>query len=180
MDGVKQRAMARLNGPTKFLKIYLTALRILHSKQTWHGWIPLTQPQYSPTFTCKYCATFLNNIAKHVKTLFCRRRDIYKCKLHKIFYVKLSVAAEKMGAATSLRALLLLVWLLVGHFMSDKSARGAKQSVSYMAPETLRRELVCRAKLCVARCYACSSHLYTDVSRICSNASCQLVSRVLI
>jgi len=42
MEGVKQRAMARLNGRTKFLKSYLTAFHILHSKQTWHGWIPLT------------------------------------------------------------------------------------------------------------------------------------------
>jgi len=84
-----------------------------------------------------------------------------------------------MGTATSLRALLMLVQLLVGHFMSDKSARGAKQSVSYMRPESLRRELVWNGKLCGTRCYACSSHLYTDVSRIGSNASCQLVSRAL-
>jgi hypothetical protein len=97
--------MARLNGGTKLLKSYLTAFRILHSKQTWHGWIPFSEPQYSPTFTCKYYVTFLNNIEKHVKALFCRRQDIYKCKFYQIFYEKLSVAAEKMGAA-SLRALL--------------------------------------------------------------------------
>jgi len=42
MEGVKEQAMARLNGRNKFLKSYLTALCILHSKQTWHGWIPLT------------------------------------------------------------------------------------------------------------------------------------------
>lgn len=54
-----------------------------------------------------------------------------------------------MGAATSLRALLMLVQLLVGHFMSDKSVRGAKQIVSYMGLETLRS-----GKLYRARCYA--------------------------
>jgi len=60
-----------------------------------------------------------------------------------------------MGAATNVRALLMLVLLLVGHFMSDKSARGAKQCVSYMRPETLRREQVWNGKLCGTRCYLC-------------------------
>jgi hypothetical protein len=48
-----------------------------------------------------------------------------------------------MEIATCLRVLLMLVELIAGHFSSDKSVQRAKQSVSYMGPETLVRELVC-------------------------------------
>jgi hypothetical protein len=50
---------------------------------------------------------------------------------------------KEMEAATCLRALLMLVGLLVGHFVPDKSVQRAKHDVSYMDQETLERELVC-------------------------------------